>query len=41
MKLTTGVTLLLISAVDNEIHIYIYIYIYIYFHVAGVDYEIN
>ena len=39
MKLTTGVTLLLISAVDNEIHIYIYIYIY--FHVAGVDYEIN
>ena len=37
MKLTTGVTLLLISAVDNEIHIYIYIY----FHVAGVDYEIN
>ena len=30
MKLTTGVTLLLISAVDNEIHIYIYIYIYIF-----------
>ena len=28
MKLTTGVTLLLISAVDNEIHIYIYIYIF-------------
>ena len=34
MKFTTGVTLLLLSAVDNNVFIY-------FFHVTGVDYEIN
>ena len=34
MKLTTGVTLLLLSAVDNNVLIY-------FCHVTGIDYEIN
>ena len=34
MKLTTSVTLLLLSAVDNDIYTY-------FFHVTGVHFEIN
>ena len=34
MKLTTGVTVLLLSAVDNNVFTY-------FCHVTGIDYEIN